>query len=43
MRSVVEAGGELLHDVPQQCPVGVYVMFRDRAGVVHDLLQFESA
>lgn len=43
MRSVVEAGGELLHETPMKCPVGVYVMFRDKAGVVHDLLQFEKA
>jgi predicted enzyme related to lactoylglutathione lyase len=43
MRQVVEAGGELLHTVPQKCPVGVFVMFRDKAGVVYDLLQFEAA
>lgn len=43
MRRIVEAGGELVHTEPQRCPVGVFVMFRDRAGVLHDLLQFEPA
>jgi hypothetical protein len=42
MRAIVEAGGELLHPEPQRCPVGVVVMFRDAAGVVHDLLQFDA-
>jgi predicted enzyme related to lactoylglutathione lyase len=41
MRAIVAAGGELLHAEPQRCPVGVFVMFRDPAGVVHDLLQFD--
>ena len=43
MRRVVEAGGVLVHPEPQRCPVGVFVMFRDRAGVLHDLLQFDAA
>ncbi len=42
MRRVVDAGGELLHAEPQRCPVGVFVMFRDRAGVLHELLQFDA-
>lgn len=41
MRSVRESGGELLHDVPQRCPVGVFVSFRDPAGAVQQLLQFD--
>lgn len=43
MRRVVEAGGELVHAEPQRCPVGLFVMFRDRAGVLCDLLQFDAA
>lgn len=43
MRRVVEAGGELVHSEPQRCPVGVFVKFRDPAGVLHDLLQFDAA
>ena len=42
MRSVVNAGGELFHSAPQKCPVGVFVTFRDKAGVLHELLQFEA-
>jgi predicted enzyme related to lactoylglutathione lyase len=41
MRRVVQAGGELLHRVPQPCPVGVFVGFRDKAGVAYELLQFD--
>lgn len=40
MRSVVDAGGELLHNSPQQCQVGAFVRFKDKAGVLHDLLQY---
>lgn len=43
MRRVVDAGGELVHAEPQRCPVGVYVNFRDPAGVLHGLLQFDAA
>ncbi|MDO9114047.1 MAG: VOC family protein [Polaromonas sp.] len=43
MRSVVDAGGELLHSSPQKCPVGVFVRFKDTAGVLQELLQFENA
>jgi len=43
MRSVVEAGGELLHSSPQKCPVGLFVRFKDKAGVMHELLQFDNA
>lgn len=43
MRRVVEAGGDLVHTEPQRCPVGVYVNFRDPAGVLHGLLQFDAA
>jgi predicted enzyme related to lactoylglutathione lyase len=42
MRSVVEAGGELVDTEPQRCPVGVVVKFRDPSGVLHDLLQFDA-
>ena len=43
MDQVVAAGGTLLHDTPQPCPVGVFVAFRDVAGVLHELLQFGEA
>ena len=39
MRQVRAAGGTLLVDAPQRCPVGVVVYFRDPAGVPHSLLQ----
>ncbi len=42
MRSVVDAGGELVDEEPQRCPVGVVVKFRDPSGVLHDLLQFDA-
>lgn len=42
MRRIVEAGGELVHTSPQRCPVGEFAMFRDRAGVLYDLLQFDA-
>lgn len=42
MRSVVDAGGELVDAEPQRCPVGVVVKFRDPSGVLHDLLQFDA-
>jgi predicted enzyme related to lactoylglutathione lyase len=42
MRSVREAGGELLHAQPQRCPVGVFVSFRDPGGAVQQLLQFDQ-
>ncbi|HVE52255.1 MAG TPA: VOC family protein [Ramlibacter sp.] len=41
MRKVVDAGGTLLDGAPQRCPVGVYVVFEDPAGVQHSLLQFD--
>ena len=41
MRKVVEAGGTLLQPEPQRCPVGVAVPFKDRAGVLYELLQFD--
>jgi len=43
MRRIVEAGGTLVHTEPRKCPVGVFVMFKDRAGVLHNLLQFDAA
>ncbi|MDP2820396.1 MAG: VOC family protein [Polaromonas sp.] len=43
MRKIVKAGGELVHAEPQRCPVDVFVMFRDRAGVLYNLLQFDTA
>lgn len=42
MRSVVDAGGELVDTKPQRCPVGFVVKFRDPFGVLHDLLQFDA-
>lgn len=42
MRKVQQAGGQLLHAEPQRCPVGVFVMFTDRAGVTYELLQFDA-
>ncbi|RYF18390.1 MAG: VOC family protein [Comamonadaceae bacterium] len=42
MRGVRAAGGELLHDGPQRCPVGVFVSFRDPGGAVQQLLQFDA-
>jgi predicted enzyme related to lactoylglutathione lyase len=43
MRKIVEAGGELVHAEPRRCPVGLVEMFKDKAGVLHDLLQFDPA
>lgn len=43
MRKIVEAGGELVHASPQTCPVGIFVMFKDKAGVWYELLQFRVA
>lgn len=43
MSEVVAAGGELLHTEPQPCPVGKYAAFRDRSGVLLELLQFTDA
>lgn len=43
MGQVVAAGGTLLNETPQPCPVGVFVAFRDVAGVHHELLQFADA
>jgi catechol 2,3-dioxygenase-like lactoylglutathione lyase family enzyme len=33
---------ELLHDTPQDCPVGIFVGFRDPFGNVHELLEFRK-
>lgn len=43
MRKIVGAGGELLDTEPRRCPVGVVAMFKDKAGVMHHLLQFDAA
>ncbi|MES2973880.1 MAG: VOC family protein [Pseudomonadota bacterium] len=43
MAQVVAAGGTLLNDKPQPCPVGVYIAFTDPSGVLHELLQFTDA
>lgn len=43
MRSVRESGGELLHETPQRCPVGVFASFRDPGGAVQQLLQFDPS
>jgi predicted enzyme related to lactoylglutathione lyase len=42
MRKIVEAGGELVDAQPRRCPVGVVAMFKDRAGVLYQLLQFDA-
>lgn len=42
MAQVVSAGGTLMTDKPQPCPVGVYVAFKDPVGVLHELLQFKN-
>ena len=42
MAQVVAAGGTLLNDRPQPCPVGIYIGFKDPAGVLHELLQFAN-
>jgi len=42
MRKVAEAGGTLLQAEPQRCPVGVVVPFKDKAGVLYELLQFDA-
>lgn len=42
MAQVVAAGGILLNDKPQPCPVGVFIAFKDPAGVLHELLQFTN-
>ena len=33
-------GVELIHETPQNCPVGVYAAFKDPFGNVHELLEF---
>jgi catechol 2,3-dioxygenase-like lactoylglutathione lyase family enzyme len=35
-------GVDLLHETPQDCPVGVYVAIRDPFGNVLELLEFRS-
>ena len=42
MAQVVAAGGTLLNDRPQPCPVGIHIGFKDPAGVLHELLQFAN-
>lgn len=41
MREVEAAGGQLVDRTPQPCPVGRAALFKDPAGVVQTLLQFE--
>ena len=43
MSRVAEAGGELLDAQPRRCPVGEVAIFKDRSGVMHELLQFDPA
>lgn len=43
MQSVVAAGGSLLTETPQPCPVGRYARFRTQQGALHELLEFSSA
>ncbi len=40
-RTIAEAGGEIVDAEPRRCPVGLVVSFKDRAGVLHNLLQFD--
>lgn len=42
MAAVTAAGGRLLQDQPEPCPVGVVVKFEDASGVMHELLQFSE-
>jgi predicted enzyme related to lactoylglutathione lyase len=34
-------GVELIHDTPQECPVGVFAALRDPSGNVHELLELQ--
>lgn len=42
MDSLRRHGAELLHDVPQPFPAGVFAAFRDPFGNVHELVEFRS-
>ena len=42
IKQVIAAGGTVLSDGPQACPVGIYVSFKDPSGVLHELLQFSG-
>ena len=41
MDSLRRRGVELLHDVPQPFPAGLFAGFRDPFGNVHELVQFD--
>lgn len=34
------SGAKILHDEPQQCPVGIYIAFEDIDGIGHELIEF---
>jgi len=42
MKAVTAAGGRLLQEQPEPCPVGLVMKFEDVSGVVHELLQFSE-
>jgi len=42
MKSLKHRGVELLHDVPQLFPAGVFAAFRDPFGNVHELVELRS-
>jgi predicted enzyme related to lactoylglutathione lyase len=42
LKDLKSKGVELIHDSPQDCPVGVYAAFKDPFGNVHELVEFRS-
>jgi catechol 2,3-dioxygenase-like lactoylglutathione lyase family enzyme len=42
MDSMRQRGAELLHDVPQPFPAGLFAAFRDPFGNVHELVELRS-
>jgi len=42
LKDLKSKGVELIHETPQDCPVGVYAAFKDPFGNVHELLEFRA-
>lgn len=42
LKDLKSKGVELIHETPQDCPVGVYAAFRDPFGNVHELVEFRQ-
>ncbi len=42
LKDLKSKGVELIHETPQDCPVGVYAAFRDPFGNVHELIEFRA-